>query len=386
MKNQLACILLLFAPVALIASQSPVIIDYFYQEGCAECARIRTNVLPDLADLYQGQYVLNEYDTNSRSNVIRLIAYQQALGITSNAPVTMIADRTHVMTGYEAIRDNLLDYVDNGIAERSLPDWQPPPEITPPEGQENALAMANAQLDRFSLPIILIGGLLDGINPCAIGTLVFFMSLLAVSGVTGRPLIILGIAYCTATYITYFALGFGLMHALRLLDSFAIVSTVMNQGMAVMLVCLAALSLLDSYRYRCTKKANTVILQLPLTIKKLIHRIMRHALSRRNILLAGLVAGTLVTLLESACTGQLYLPVLLMLARSSHGDSAARAWGYLIVYNAAFLVPLVSAFLLVYAGTVNTGGLLAWSRKNVVPAKLLLAGFFLLLAVILLFA
>ncbi len=381
-QYSLACGLLLLLPMVSRAAPEPVIIDYFFQEGCAECTRIRSQVLPDLVDLYQGDYVLNPYDTNVRSNVVRLIAYQQALGITSNAPVTMVVDREHVLAGFEAIRDNLMACIDNGIAERALPDWQPPPEIDIPEGQVEALAMAGAQFRRFNLPVVLLGGVLDGINPCAIGTLVFFMSLLAVSGITGRPLIILGAAYCTATFVTYFSIGLGLLHALRQLDAFTAVKSAIHMGMAALLLLLAAFSLLDAYRYRTTSSANAVILQLPLTIKKRIHRIMRRELSRRNILLAGLVAGTLVTVLESACTGQLYLPVLLMIAR--HGaDSAARAWGYLFVYNAAFLVPLVSVFLLVYAGTVNTGGLLAWSRNNVIPAKLLLAGFFLLMAVLL---
>ncbi len=385
MRRQLICLLLLLAPFAALGSETPVVVDFFYQHGCPECTRIRTKVLPDLADLYQGLYVINEYDTNVRSNVIRLIAYQQTLGISSNAPVTMIVDRTHALTGYDAIAANLQACVDRGIAERALPDWQPPPEIAIPENQDEALAMAGSRFRRFSLPVILLGGFLDGINPCAIGTLVFFMSLLAVSGITGRALIILGFAYCAATFVTYFAIGLGLLHALRQLDAFTPVKSAIHLGMAALLVVLAALSLLDAYRYRATSNANAVLLQLPLKLKKRIHRIMRRELSRKSILLAGLFTGTLVTVLESACTGQLYLPVLLMLARSE-ADSAARAWGYLLIYNAAFLVPLVSVFLLVYAGTVNTGGLLAWSRKNVVPAKLLLAGFFLLLAGILLFS
>ncbi len=383
MKHKLAYILLLLLPITSRASEPPVIIDYFFQEGCSECGRIRAQVLPGLADLYLGDYVLNQYDTNARSNVVRLIAYQQALGITSNAPVTMVVDREHVLAGFENMRDNLLACIDSGIARRALPDWQPPPEIDLPEGQAEALAMAGAQFRRFSLPVVLLGGFIDGINPCAIGTLVFFMSLLAVSGITGRALIILGCAYCAATFVTYFSIGLGLLHVLRQLDALTSVKSAMHLGMAALLLLLAAFSLLDAYRYRATSNANAVMLQLPLKLKKLIHRIMRRELSRKSILLAGLVTGTLVTVLESACTGQLYLPVLLMLARSE-GDSAARAWSYLFVYNAAFLVPLVTVFLLTYAGTVNTGGLLAWSRKNVVPAKLLLAGFFLLLAVVLL--
>ena len=71
------------------------------------------------------------------------------------------------------------------------------------------------------MPVIIVAGLIDGINPCVFSTLVFFMSLLAVAKIKGRKLLLTGSAYCTACFITYFLMGFGVLNALRFLSGLA---------------------------------------------------------------------------------------------------------------------------------------------------------------------
>ena len=85
-------------------------------------------------------------------------------------------------------------------------------------------------------------------------------------------------------------------------------------------------------------------------------------------------------MLESVCTGQLYLPVLVWLSRESGG---MRAWMLLLLYNVAFVLPLLVVFLLAAYG-VHNQRLSDWSRRHVVPAKLVLAAVFLILAFLLL--
>jgi threonine/homoserine/homoserine lactone efflux protein len=93
-----------------------------------------------------------------------------------------------------------------------------------------------------------------------------------------------------------------------------------------------------------------------------------------------------VTALESVCTGQMYVPTMVMVIKSAGGFPAAaglsvKAWQYLLLYNVMFVVPLVIVFLLTYFG-LRTQTLLDWSKRNVVFSKLLLGIFFLLMAVL----
>jgi hypothetical protein len=94
----------------------------------------------------------------------------------------------------------------------------------------------------------------------------------------------------------------------------------------------------------------------------------------------GFVLGAAVTALESVCTGQVYVPTLVLVAKAG-GSEAGTAWKYLLLYNAMFMVPLVAVFLLTYFG-LTTQTFISWSKRNVVPSKILLGLLFLSMAVL----
>jgi hypothetical protein len=150
--------------------------------------------------------------------------------------------------------------------------------------------------------------------------------------------------------------------------------------MAALLVGFAALSFLDAWRFHQTGNPSSVTLQLPDRIKDRIHRTMKAGLRYNRLLPAVFVVGILVTALESVCTGQVYVPTLALLARAE--GPASRWFVLLLLYNLMFILPLAVLLVLVWRG-LGTPRLLAWSRRHVVPAKILLGLLFLALAAIL---
>ena len=96
--------------------------------------------------------------------------------------------------------------------------------------------------------------------------------------------------------------------------------------------------------------------------------------------MGGFGIGLAVTVLESVCTGQVYVPTLALVLRS--GSSFPLAAGYLALYNFMFILPLLIILGLTWQG-LKTETLLAWSRRNVVFSKCLLGLFFLGLAALL---
>ncbi len=112
-------------------------------------------------------------------------------------------------------------------------------------------------------------------------------------------------------------------------------------------------------------------------MKKRIHGVMRYGLGSTSIFLGGLLIGTAVTALESVCTGQVYVPTLVLILKDS-AFSEARAWLLLLLYNVLFILPLTIVFIAVYFG-FRTKSLLTWSRRNVVTSKFLLGLFFVLM-------
>ncbi|MFC1463004.1 cytochrome c biogenesis CcdA family protein [Verrucomicrobiota bacterium] len=360
---------------------SPVVIDYFYEPGCPDCGRVREQVLPDLTERFEGFYRLNRHDVSIKTNVIKLIAYQEALNITSNEPVMMVLDYRHVLNGFDAIKEGLFSRIDQSVAERLEPGWKAPEPVEMPQDAAQGLEIAQKRVRAFTMAAVLIAGLTDGINPCAIATLVFFMSLLGVSKVKGRGLLLMGVPFCLASFVTYTALGFGLLRVLHLLSGFETARATIEVVLMAVLVVLAVVSLSDAFRYRRTGNASHVALQLPASIKARIHKIMRQGMKARSLILGGLVVGTLVTALESVCTGQVYVPTLALVVKES---GMTKAWTYLLLYNAMFIMPLVVVFILTYFG-LRTETLIEWSKRNVVISKVLLGLFFAGMAILMLF-
>jgi len=96
--------------------------------------------------------------------------------------------------------------------------------------------------------------------------------------------------------------------------------------------------------------------------------------------IGGFFLGAVVTAIESICTGQVYVPTLVLVVKGA-GEASRTAWSYLLLYNLMFIVPLAAVFLLTYFG-LRTQTLLEWSKRNVVTSKILLGIFFLAMAVL----
>ncbi len=363
-----------------IVAVPPVIIDYFFEPGCPECLRVSREILPELREHYAGFYRIERHDTGVVSNVVMLIAYQQALGITNNASVSMVVDYGHALCGIDEISSGLTPLLDRLIEERMFPGWQPPQPVLweANKGIETARERAKA----FTVPAVLAAGLIDGINPCAISTLVFFMSMLVAAGVRGGGLLLMGAAYTFASFVTYTAIGFGLLRSLHMLEAYPAARIAFETALAMILLILAALSFRDAFRYRRSHNPVDVTVQLPAKIKKLIHALIRNGVRSRHILIGGFAAGVFVTALETVCTGQVYVPTLALVLRDAGGAVGAfraRMWGLLLLYNAMFILPLMVAIILTRYG-LTTQAMLKLSRKNVPFSKILLGLFFLALA------
>jgi len=368
----------LFAAVSAAGSLSdngprdipPVAIDYFYEPGCADCYRVRDNVMPGLRERFEGFYELRRWDMGIKSNVVRLIAYQERLGVTKSESVSMYVDYRHALNGYAAIERGLFPCIDGAVAKRMEPGWAPPEPIPMPEMP--AEAAARNRMGTFALGAVLVAGLADGVNPCAVSALVFLMSLLAVAKVRGRRLLLMGLSFVLASFATYFAIGFGLLRFLHLFEGFKALRDGVEIAMVAALIALAFLSFRDAVRYRRSHDAKDVTLRLPKRLQLWTHAIMKRGICGHHLMLGGLLIGSAVTALESVCTGQVYVPTLMVVAKSGF---SARAWSYLLAYNGMFVLPLVAAFAAVYMG-LRTEALLKWSRREVVWAKCALGALF----------
>lgn len=276
---------------------------------------------------------------------------------------------------------------------QKLPEPQPADQASAAAAEtqtapaEEALPTHQDVFNQLTFWMIAGAGLVDGINPCAFAVIVFFISFLSVYKYEKREIIAVGTAYCAAVFIAYVLLGLGAFQFLYALQGFYYVMWGLKIITVALCVVFLLLSAYDCWHYYRTKDASGLILQLPVKYKTFIHKVMHAFLKDRSkstwrLGAAALVVGFVVSLVEAVCTGQVYLPTIVVVLKES-GDSFWRAAEFLLIYNVMFIVPLVLVFGLALIGYESSafGG---WLKKHLGLAKLLLCAVFLVLLILLL--
>lgn len=260
------------------------------------------------------------------------------------------------------------------------------PVLSSTTAEPEGISAHKSVFKRLTFWMIVGAGLIDGINPCAFAVIVFFISFLSVYKYTRREMIVVGTSYCVAVFLAYVLLGLGAFKFLYAMQGFYYVMWAVKAGTVLLCVVFLALSIYDFVHYARMKDASGLVLQLPAKYKTFIHKVMHAFLQDRQksvwrLGAAAAAVGFIVSLVEAVCTGQVYLPTIVVVLKEA-GEHFWRAAGYLLFYNLMFIVPLAAVFLLALAGCESKtfGG---WLKKHLGLTKILMCLVFLALLAVL---
>jgi len=348
------------------AAPRQVCIELFGEAGCVGCETVRRDVLPDVRAVWGERVTIWDRDIFDQTNYLALVAYRERFAVRRDDTVSLVVDGCRYLGGVGDIRQGLM----TAVAERLD---APPPAA--PQTASVPVRVSDAYR-RFGWGLVLVAGLADGFNPCAIGTLIFFVSLLVAGRAGRRRMAAAGMAFCLGVFATYVILGFGLLHACRAAESLPEVRFWFRVVLSGMLAVLAALSIRDAVAYtRSGGNADSVMLKLPRRLQAASRRLARRGVAARWLLPGCAAMGVAVTLIGTLCTGQAYLPALAFMAR----QGSLRATAMLLAYNAMFVLPLVAILAAALLGWRSVD-MAAWSRREVVAAKVALGLLFVVMA------
>jgi len=359
----------------VLAEQIPVYIADFFEPGCLDCEKA-ARLLEQIAFQYP-QVEIKKFDISTPTGVTTAEQLGEIYGVPEYArlvvPIIYIGDsyflREHI--NY----DNLLNLVEQIKYEEFPPPWE--------KIEEDLSSVQQRLVERFQsfgIGAIAISGLIDGINPCAFATIIFFISYLALIKRTGRDLLLVGSMFTLAIFLTYFLIGAGALKAVTTLSFLPLARQIFIFVTAGIGIILGTLSLLDYLKYKKTGQTGDATLQLPPRIKQMIHSTIRKNVKTSNFIIMAAVTGFMVSILELACTGQIYLPTLIFI--SNVPEFRANALVYLLLYNLMFVVPLILVFLFTYWGTSSQ----RWAeltKQHFGTIKLIMAVLFFGLAILL---
>ncbi len=354
-------------PEACIAD-NPIYVAYFYQTGCKECARSEA----DLAYL-QGKYpqlIIQEINIYDEAGLAAWMAERVGRTDDIHTPAVFIGD--YAWIGEEEIHPQTIEPVLANMASTgSTKFWN---DYNPDEGSQTLIE----RFEKLGWIAVVLAGLVDGLNPCAFATIIFFVSYLSLSGRKGREILLTGASFTLGVFIAYLAVGFGFYKVLDLVKEYMnILSKIVYGLTAIFCLVLAFLSIRDYFKTR-GGDLDDMALKLPEPLRKRINATVREGRKSSSYILSAFLVGLVVSILELACTGQIYLPVIISM--STIPEMRAQAVFFLVLYNLMFIVPLIIVFILAFYGTTSKQ-FTAFLKKHAAAVKIGMALVFLLLAI-----
>lgn len=307
-------------------------IQLFSGRSCGSCAPLEAALQAAKArysyhniDDLSGYKLLAEYENSLHREATKLpvLIYGE----------TMICGREEIQ---EAIPAAVMWQQSNTSAVPAMQQIAAPESPAEPE--------ESGRLQRLGFVPITLAGLADGINPCAFATIAFLVGCLLGSG--RKRALITGLGFSAGVFLTYLLVGLGAFRLLFALREFTAIRQWFHYGALLLLAVFAALALLDAFWLRL--KGGKPLLRMPEKVRLQANALIARKVRTGGFLFGGFVLGCLISLLELACTGQLYLPTILFLIES--GSGGATPYLYLLLYNVMFILPLLAVLLLCLRG------------------------------------
>ncbi|MCL5995475.1 MAG: hypothetical protein M1546_05390 [Chloroflexi bacterium] len=351
----------------------------FHSPTCPHCHDVINDILPPIRADYQGRIEIQMIDiTFPANNVVYFKFQQRHPGLVHAIPEMVIGDA--VLIGTIAIRERLRNEIEACLVEGGC-DWSagvgPVPAVqqnplTQPNLQPQASATPGADcgpvrgdstvqsddIGACRIPVVngtgessegpgilatASAGLLDGMQPYALITIVFLISYLAFVVRKGRDILTAGTAYTVGVFLAYLALGHGLSNVIRQSEPAGIVEGAIFSIAMIVCLVLAIVSVWNYVKIRRGRLGEGV-LQNPNGLGQQPHQVVRAGIR----VAAAFGAGILVSVFELVCAGQAFRPSISI---GGSTMSQTQEVGLLALYNLMFIVPLTVVFALMYLGS-----------------------------------
>ncbi len=372
----LAGLILLFSFTSMPTSADTVEdaheIVYFYDPLCSDCLIVEESGVLDqlIADGYQLTRIrVSRSDT---MNYYLFLSYLETYDVDGTYPLLFAGEDYYQMSadiiaGYESgdiqasAQNPLKELVDPDV--EFLRGWQ-------------------------GLLIVIVAGLLDGINPCAIAMLLMFISILSFLK-SKKILLVVSMAYISGILVTYFFIGFGMLTFLgtdfmqNLIDD---LGHIIYFIFGLLALFFFAITFYDYWVTR-DEQYEKVKNQLPERLRNFNKRIMdrfsnliktedKSLKQKLYIFVIPFIIGAIIGVTEAACTGQIYFFILFLIDTVD----PVRGTIYLGIFNLLFVLPLILIAIIAILSK-NIMGVSNFVREHLSLIKLFTSIFFLLMMV-----
>ncbi|MFA5857817.1 MAG: DUF1573 domain-containing protein [Elusimicrobiota bacterium] len=341
----------------------PVLHAYLFgSTNCKICLEIEKRVIKELQEKYGVQIKLSVFHLDNPDGFEKLRMLEKRFG-TKNSKVPVLFMGTDVFYGKEDILTNFPVAVEKYklSAVSTMIDTS---TVLTGEAKDDILK----QYRQFGIWPVIAAGILDGINPCAFAVIVFFVTyLIFFLNRTKTDVLFTGITFILGVFFAYLLMGIGLGKIIGKAVQLVFLAKIFYIGTGIVMAVFSVLSFRDAVVVAKLNKVqenaggavtagdDALALQLPGFVKKWIHNVIRKQAKLKGFVFIAFFTGFIVSFLEFACTGQIYLPIILYILKVSSINSGMQlnATMLLVLYNIMFIMPLLLVFVMIYFGVTS---------------------------------
>jgi cytochrome c biogenesis protein CcdA len=369
--RKIVLFLLLLIPILSAYSEDKITATLFYSTHCKACLDLKEEFLPAIREKYADKVEWKNLNVDENPESLSLLFSLAQHFRDGDARYPSLFVGNHFLVGSDEIKKELEEVIEVSLKKR----------VTPLDFRARDLSQVFEKISAFT---VMGSGLIDGINPCAFAVIVFFVSFLSVYGYKRKEIVCVGAFYCLAVFIAYLLIGLGFFKFLYAFMGFYYVIRIFYYFVGGICFFFAGLSLYDYMKFKKTGTGEGLILQLPLFLKKKINLVIGTGLREKkergliDLSISAFTIGFLVSLLEAVCTGQVYLPTIVFILKTT--NLRLRAFAYLILYNIMFILPLLIIFLLSFLG-ISSQRFNSFLKSKLGKIKIIMAILFFVLGV-----
>ena len=183
----------------------------------------------------------------------------------------------------------------------------------------------NSHETKSILFITLTSAIIDSFNPCALFALIYIITMLSSIDITRKKLIDYVVIYAITVFTVYTTIGLVSLEVLNRIINLETYSKA--TGVFIILVTVVVM-ILTLIKGKENSKEPTEI------VSKYFEE---HSWSRVTTVI---VLAFILSITEFACTGQIYLPTLMVLSASD--VEVFSKYHYLLLYNIIFIIPIIA--------------------------------------------
>lgn len=308
--------IVLFFPITASGQSGEVVVEYFYEDGCLNCAGIE----PVVDKVIQGYDNISYSKYEIYSDYGDMKVYDRMVseyGIASVPALVINHQITITYPDYNGDEERLEELLVAGIENTLL---IPGNHSVQPANGENILP-------ELSLPVVLVAGLLAGFNPCLLAVMAFLASLtLSAKGNRTELLKIVG-GFCAGIFVMFMVVGMGLLGVIKQQPEIKDTITLL---LVVLVGLLGLWHFYDAYHLkvhdRSSFKTSGSFLRLV------------DGIEHRNTIMVSFLAGAMFSLIKAPCVGAVYFAILdVLITQGKIADGAI----YLFFYNLGVILPVL---------------------------------------------